>query len=190
MLQVGRSRVRFPMRSRIFQFTYTFQPHYGPGFDIASNRNEHQESSSQVKDGRGVNLTSPPSVSRLCRENVGASMSHNPMGLHGLLKGQLYLFNFNFLYSYATTNFPWLSPTESWLVPEPNEFCHLYSRGADTHHRKRMSRDHHPPLRDVTVDTENIASSIVACWTVFTELLPCNALIKSVTILSSPDYHK
>jgi hypothetical protein len=32
-------------------------------------------------------------------------------------------------------------------------------------------------------DIENIASSIVACWTVFTELLPVNALIKSVTLL-------
>jgi hypothetical protein len=29
---------------------------------------------------------------------------------------------------------------------------------------------------------ENTASSIVACWTVFTELLPGNVLIKSVTI--------
>jgi hypothetical protein len=31
-------------------------------------------------------------------------------------------------------------------------------------------------------DIENKASSIDACWTVFTELLPDNALIKSVTI--------
>jgi hypothetical protein len=29
-----------------------------------------------------------------CLENVGASTSHNPMGLHGLLQGQLYLFTF------------------------------------------------------------------------------------------------
>jgi hypothetical protein len=63
-----------------------------------------------------------------------------------------------------------------------NEFCHLYSQGTDTHHRKHMSRDHHPPLRDVTAGTETTASSIVACWTVFTELLPGNALIKSVTV--------
>jgi hypothetical protein len=27
-----------------------------------------------------------------CLENVGTSTSHNPMGLHGLLQGQLYLF--------------------------------------------------------------------------------------------------
>jgi hypothetical protein len=31
-------------------------------------------------------------------------------------------------------------------------------------------------------DIENTASSIVACWTVFTELLPGNSLTKSVTI--------
>jgi hypothetical protein len=29
----------------------------------------------------------PPSVCRLSRENVGASKSQNPMGLHGLLHG-------------------------------------------------------------------------------------------------------
>jgi hypothetical protein len=28
----------------------------------------------------------------MSRENVGASTSHNSMGLHGLLQGQLYLF--------------------------------------------------------------------------------------------------
>jgi hypothetical protein len=31
-------------------------------------------------------------------------------------------------------------------------------------------------------DIENTASSIVACWAVFTELLPGNALIKSVAL--------
>jgi hypothetical protein len=37
-------------------------------------------------EGR-VRLTDlPPSVSRLSRENVGASASHDPMGLHSLLQ--------------------------------------------------------------------------------------------------------
>jgi hypothetical protein len=46
-----------------------------------------------IKGGRRVRLTTlPPSVSRLSRENVGASTSHNPMDLHGLLQGQLYLY--------------------------------------------------------------------------------------------------
>jgi hypothetical protein len=52
------------------------------------------------------------------------------------------------------------------------------------HHRKHMSRDHHPLLRDVTADTENTTSSTVACLAVFTELLPDNTLIKSVTIFT------
>jgi hypothetical protein len=44
-----------------------------------------------VKGGRGVRLTTLlPSVKRLSRENVGASTSHNPIGLHGLLQGLLY----------------------------------------------------------------------------------------------------
>jgi hypothetical protein len=90
MLQAGRLRVRFPLRSLDF-----FQPHYGPGVDSASNRKEYQESSWGVKGGRRVRFTtSPTSVSQLYRGNVGASPSHTPMGFHGLLQAQLYLFNF------------------------------------------------------------------------------------------------
>jgi hypothetical protein len=40
-----------------------------------------------VKGGRRVRLTIlPPSVSQLSRQNVEVSTSHNPMGLHGLLR--------------------------------------------------------------------------------------------------------
>jgi hypothetical protein len=53
MLQAGRSRVRVPVRW-IFLFNQSFQPHYGPGFDSASNRNKYQESSWRVKGGRRV----------------------------------------------------------------------------------------------------------------------------------------
>jgi hypothetical protein len=68
-----------------------FHPHYGPWVGSASNINEYQESSSKVKSGRRVRLTTlPPSVSRLYRK-CGASTSHSPMGLQGLLQGQLYL---------------------------------------------------------------------------------------------------
>jgi hypothetical protein len=64
MLQAGRSRVRVPMR---WNFS-SFQPHYDPEVDSASNRNEYQEPSWGVKGGRLVRLTAlPPSVSRLSR---------------------------------------------------------------------------------------------------------------------------
>jgi hypothetical protein len=43
-LQAGGSWVRVPMRSLCsFPFTLSFQPHYGPEVDSASNRNEYQE---------------------------------------------------------------------------------------------------------------------------------------------------
>jgi hypothetical protein len=44
-----------------------------------------------VNGRRHVKLkTSPPSVAGVL-ENVGASTSHNPMVLHGLLQGQVYI---------------------------------------------------------------------------------------------------
>jgi hypothetical protein len=37
-------------------------------------------------------------------------------------------------------------------------------------------------------DTENASSSIIACWAVFTELLPGNMLIRSVTLYTKNTY--
>jgi hypothetical protein len=46
-----------------------------------------------VKDGQRVRLrTLPQSVCRLSRQNVGASTSHNHVGLCGLLQRELYFF--------------------------------------------------------------------------------------------------
>jgi hypothetical protein len=88
MLQAGRSRDQVLTRWIFFfnlpnPFSRTMAL-----VDSASNRNEYQESSCGEKGGRRVGLTtSPPSVSRLSRQNVGTSTSHNPMGLRGLLQG-------------------------------------------------------------------------------------------------------
>ena len=52
-LQVGRSRVRFRMVSlENFSLTKSFRPHYGPGVDSASKRDEYQEYFWEGKGGR------------------------------------------------------------------------------------------------------------------------------------------
>jgi hypothetical protein len=103
MPQAERSRVRVPDVVDFFQFISSFQPHYVPGIDSACNRNEYQESSWGVKDGRCIRLkTLAPSVSRFSRYNVGASVFHSHADFHGLLQGYLY-----FLY---------LKPQTSWYL--------------------------------------------------------------------------
>jgi hypothetical protein len=57
-----------------------FQPHYGPGADSASNKNEYQETSERLKRGRCESSNSPPSVSRLSKqyEIYDVSQSYRP----------------------------------------------------------------------------------------------------------------
>jgi hypothetical protein len=88
MLQAGRSRVRVPMRLIFFNLPNPSSCTMALGLTQPLTENEYQESPWVIKGGRRVRLTTlPPSVSRWSRENVGASTSHNPMGLHGLLQG-------------------------------------------------------------------------------------------------------
>ena len=51
-----------------FSLTQSFQQHYGPGVDSASNRNEHQEYFLEGKGGRCVGLTTLPPSCANCLE--------------------------------------------------------------------------------------------------------------------------
>jgi hypothetical protein len=75
---------------RIFSIYLILLDALGPGVYSASNRNKYQKQ--KINDSGGaecgwcVGLTnSPPSV--YCLDNVGSLTSHNPIGLHGPLRG-------------------------------------------------------------------------------------------------------
>jgi hypothetical protein len=70
------------------QFTYFFQPYYGIGFDLASNISEYHESSFGSKTRPARKADNPTAIYEpIVLDNVGFSTSHNPIDLHGLLRG-------------------------------------------------------------------------------------------------------
>jgi hypothetical protein len=64
MLEAGRSRVRVPMR---WHFS-SFQPHYGPGVDSASNRNEYPPR--KVPGGKGRPARKADNLTAICEPIV------------------------------------------------------------------------------------------------------------------------
>jgi hypothetical protein len=62
----------------------------GPGVNSASNRNEYQESFWELRAPGAWGWQIYHHLWADCLENVGASTSHNRMGVHGLLQGQHY----------------------------------------------------------------------------------------------------
>jgi hypothetical protein len=93
MLQAPRSRVRVPMRLIFFNLPNPSSRTMALG----STQPLKEANTRNLPGGKGrpaskADNFSSPSVCRLSREKVGHSTSHNPVGLHGLLQGQFYLF--------------------------------------------------------------------------------------------------
>jgi hypothetical protein len=82
-LQAGRSWVRVPVKS--FDF-FNWPNPSGCNMALESTQPLREMSTRNLSGGKGRPAHKAASVSRLSRENVEASTSHNPMGLHGLLQ--------------------------------------------------------------------------------------------------------
>jgi hypothetical protein len=88
MLQAGRSRVRFPMRSlRFFIWPHSSSPTTAPGstqpLTKMSTRNLPGDKGRPVRMAENLTAIFEPDF----LENVGALTSHNPLDLQGLLQG-------------------------------------------------------------------------------------------------------
>jgi hypothetical protein len=63
--------------------------------DLGSTQPLTEMSTRNLSGGKGRPARKADNLTAICgqlsRENVGASTSHNPMGLHILLQGELYL---------------------------------------------------------------------------------------------------
>jgi hypothetical protein len=79
-------------RGRKVTVSIPFQPHYGPGFDSPSNRNEYQGYLLEGRGGRCVELTTLPLLYADYPEIVVASKSLSAKGLSRPVMGLLYLY--------------------------------------------------------------------------------------------------
>jgi hypothetical protein len=92
MLQTVRSQVWFLIRPLVFSIDLIVAAHYGPGTNSACNRNEHQDSSWDKEWPAHKDDSLITTLFAGYLQNMGASMSHNPMGLHGLLRDSFNIF--------------------------------------------------------------------------------------------------
>jgi hypothetical protein len=73
-------------------WNFSLQPHYGPGVNPGSNRNEYHKYFLGGKGGQCVGLTTLLPSCADCLGNLGASTSWNPKGLSRTVQGLLYLY--------------------------------------------------------------------------------------------------
>jgi hypothetical protein len=95
MLQAGGSRVRLPMRPLVILFFVNFAASLWP---LSSTQPQTEMSTTNLPGGakrRSVRKAWQPHRRLLTDhlENMGASTCHYPMGLHGVLHGELYFYS-------------------------------------------------------------------------------------------------
>jgi hypothetical protein len=98
VLELCKSEAKWPLPRRrlaqeaptvhVWSLLLSARARWTPARKPQPQPHEYQISSWGVKGGRLIGLTTlPPYVCWLSGQNLGASTSHNPMGLHGLLQG-------------------------------------------------------------------------------------------------------
>jgi hypothetical protein len=86
VLQDGRSRVRFSMRS----LDFSIDKPSSRTVALGSTQSVTEISTKNLPGSKGRSARKADKFTAMCEqclENVGASTSHNPMGLNGLLQG-------------------------------------------------------------------------------------------------------
>ena len=124
-----RSRVRFPMASLEF-LTQSFRPHYHPGVDSASNRNEYLEYF--LGQRRPVRRAENPTTF-ICRLswNLGASTSWNPQALsRPVIALPLSIFYRLTQQAFVTKSTRRWQHRQTWIQSTDNRFNETYVRSS------------------------------------------------------------
>jgi hypothetical protein len=72
------------------EFCQSFQPYKALGVHSAPNRNDDQKQTRMFLRSRARRARKADNLTAICEPivgSVGSSTSHNPIGLHGLLRG-------------------------------------------------------------------------------------------------------
>jgi hypothetical protein len=82
-----------PDELNLFLFQFNLTSHT---MTLGSSQSLTKMSTRNLPRGKGRPALKAGNLTAVCELNVGASTSHKPMALHGLLQGQLYI-NFFFI---------------------------------------------------------------------------------------------
>jgi hypothetical protein len=125
MLQAGRSRIRVPMR------------YYGSGVDLASNRNEYQESSWGLRAGSSKGWEPYRNLWADCLKKMweprrlrtlwASTASYREKSKHSVLISS----TFHLFYISCISHFPWLLHSDLTKTYSFHSYCHVLAMSRD-----------------------------------------------------------